>query len=141
VGVAAVFLDGGYVEKVLRFDHQEPKIDFEKLVRLMAEPDELLRAYYYHCLPYQSNPLTDEERARYASRHRFITALSFLPRFEVRLGQLAYRGRDAQGAPIFQQKRIDCMVGVDMALLAGKGKITNAAVFKGGHGFVRSPFS
>ena len=131
MGVAAIFLDGGYVEKVLLFDHQQPKIDFEKLVRLMAQPDELLRAHYYHCLPYQSNPPTEEERTRYAARHRFVTALSFLPRFEVRLGQLAYRGLDSQGEPIFQQKRVDCMVGVDMALLAGKGKITNAAIFTG----------
>lgn len=131
MGVSAIFLDGGYVEKVMHYDHQEPKIDFEKLVRFMAEPDELLRAYYYHCLPYQSNPPTEEEKIRYSQRHRFITALSFLPRFEVRLGQLAFRGRDSEGHLIFQQKRVDCMVGVDMALLAGKGKITNAAVFTG----------
>ena len=89
MAVAAAFLDGGYVEKVLHYDHGEPKIDFEKLVHTMVEPAELLRAYYYHCLPYQSNPPTREERQRYAARHRFITALSFLPRFEVRLGQLA----------------------------------------------------
>jgi len=131
VGVTAVFLDGGYLEKVLRFDHQEPKIDFQKLAQLMARPDELLRAYYYHCLPYQGNPPTEEERRRYAARHRFTTALSFLPRFEVRLGQLAYRGQSTTGEPVFQQKRVDCMVGVDMALLAGKGKITNAALFTG----------
>jgi uncharacterized LabA/DUF88 family protein len=131
MGTAAAFLDGGYVEKVLHYDHNEPKIDFEKLVRIMVKPDELLRAYYYHCLPYQSNPPTEEERKRYAARHRFITALSFLPRFEVRLGQLAFRGIDAEGKRIFQQKRVDCMVGVDMALLAGKGKVTNVAIFAG----------
>jgi len=136
VGVAAAFLDGGYIEKVLHYDHGEPKIDFEKLVHLMVEPDELLRAYYYHCLPYQSNPPTEEERKRYAARHGFITALSFLPRFEVRLGQLAFRGVDTEGKPIFQQKKIDCMVGVDMALLAGKGKITNVAIFTGDSDFI-----
>jgi uncharacterized LabA/DUF88 family protein len=131
MGIAAAFLDGGYIEKVLHHDHGEPRIDFEKLVHLMVEPDELLRAYYYHCLPYQSNPPTEEESQRYGARHRFITALSFLPRFEVRLGRLAYRGLGVDGAPIFQQKRVDCMVGVDMALLAGKGKITHVAVFTG----------
>ena len=131
MGVAAAFLDGGYIEKVLHFDHRDARIDFEKLVHRMCEPDDLLRAYYYHCLPYQSNPPTDEERARYASKHRFTTRLSFLPRFEVRLGKLAFRGRTAQGDPIFQQKRVDCMIGVDMALLAGKGRITNAVVFTG----------
>lgn len=131
MGVAAVFLDGGYVEKVLRFDHAEAAIDFQKLVSTMVGTDELLRAYYYHCLPYQGNPPTEEERFRYAQRHRFTTALGYLPRFEVRLGRLAYRGQNAQGEPIFQQKRVDCMIGVDMALLAGKGKITNAVIFTG----------
>jgi len=131
MGMAAAFLDGGYVEKVLHYDHNEAKIDFHKLVHLMVKPDELLRAYYYHCLPYQSNPPTEEESQRYAARHRFITALSFLARFEVRLGQLVFRGLDADGKRIFQQKRIDCMVGVDMALLAGKGKVTHVAIFTG----------
>jgi hypothetical protein len=73
-------------------------------------------------MPYQSNPPTPEEQKRYAGRHRFITRLSLLPRFEVRLGRLVYRGVDETGEPIFQQKRVDCMIGVDMAILAGKVK-------------------
>ena len=35
------------------------------------------------------------------------------------------------GNPIFIQKRIDCMVGVDMALLSGKQTINNIALFSG----------
>jgi len=131
MGVTAIFIDGGYLDKVLYYDHAGARIDFEGLVRLMSQPDELLRAYYYHCLPYQSSTPTEEESSRYAARHRFTTRLSLLPRFEVRLGRLVHRGFDASGQPIFQQKRIDCMIGVDMALLAGKGKITNAAILTG----------
>ena len=84
----------------------------------MVGENELLRAYYYHCLPYQSNPPTGDERRRYAAKHRFVTALRHIPRFDVRLGKLAYRGTDRDGQPIFQQKRVDLMLGVDMALLA-----------------------
>ncbi len=131
MGTTAVFLDAGYVDKVLRFDFGEPRIDYSKLTQALAVPDELLRAYYYNCLPYQSNPPTEEERARYVKAHRFITVLKNLPRFEVRLGRLAKRGYDSEGKPIFIQKRVDCMVGVDVALLAGKGKITNVAIFTG----------
>lgn len=132
MGVTAVFIDGGYLDKVLYRDHGNARIDLEKLSKLMSEPDELLRAYYYHCLPYQSNPPSPEESARYAGRHRFTTKLSLLPRFEVRLGRLVCRGIDrTTGERIFQQKRVDCMIGVDMALLAGKGKITNAAILTG----------
>ena len=131
MGASAVFLDGGYLEKVLKYDHNEPRIDFEKLACTMSEPDDLLRAYYYHCLPYQSNPPTREERLRYSNRHRFTTALSHLPRFEVRLGTLVCRGNDHKGNPIFQQKKVDCMVGVDMALLAGKSRVSAVSVFTG----------
>ena len=87
--------------------------------------------YYYNCLPYQSNPPTDEERLRYSKRHSFTTALSHLPRFEVRLGKLMYSGEDHNGNPIFQQKQVDCMVSVDMVLLAAKGKIDAVSVFTG----------
>jgi uncharacterized LabA/DUF88 family protein len=132
MGVTAVFIDGGYLDKVLYREHGNARIDFEKLARVMSEPDDLLRACYYHCMPYQGNPPTPEESSRYGGRHRFITKLTLLPRFEVRLGRLVCRGIDrTTGERIFQQKRIDCMIGVDMALLAGKGKITNAAILTG----------
>lgn len=131
MGVSAVFIDAGYLDKVMYYNFQNQRIDLEKLAREMVLPDELLRAYYYHCLPYQGNPPTPEERRRYASMHRFITSLGYLPRFQTRLGRLAFRGYDSTGKPIFVQKRIDCMIGVDMALLAGKGKITNVALFSG----------
>ena len=131
MGKVAIFLDGGYLEKVLKFDFSNPKIDYSKLSQVMAAPDELLRVYYYHCLPYQSNPPTEDEKNRYAGAHRFFTALGYHPRFEVRLGKLAHRGIDSEGHSIFIQKRVDCMVGVDMSLLAGKGRITNIAIFTG----------
>jgi len=97
----------------------------------MVEKDELLRTYYYHCLPYQSNPPTDEEKRRYARKHRFVTALRHLPRHEVRLGKLVFRGNTTDGQPIFQQKRVDIMLGVDMALLAGKRRMDRVALLTG----------
>jgi uncharacterized LabA/DUF88 family protein len=132
MGTVAIFLDAGYVDKVMRNDFGDVRIDYQKLTQAIAAPDELLRAYYYNCLPYQSNPPTDDERQRFSRAHRFITALRNIPRFEIRLGKLAYRGTEKEtGKPIYLQKRVDCMFGVDMALLAGKGKITNVAIFTG----------
>ncbi len=72
----AVFIDGGYWAAMLRDEFSstvtdpatgEPrvvpaKVDFGKLVESMASGYELLRAYYYYCMPYQSNPPTQEER-------------------------------------------------------------------------------
>lgn len=130
-GRCSVFLDGGYLDKVLRLDFPGRRIDYEKLVNAMAVPDEMLRAYYYHCMPYRSNPQTDEERERYSRMHRFTTKLAYLPRFEIRLGRLVRRGTTDEGEPLFVQKRVDCMVGVDMALLAGKRHVTRIALLTG----------
>jgi uncharacterized LabA/DUF88 family protein len=127
----AVFLDAGYVDKVLYYDHGNFRVDYGKLSNQMAAPDALFRAYYYHCMPYQSNPPSEEEKVRYAGKRRFMDALARLARFEVRLGRLAKVGINQAGKPIFMQKRVDCMLGVDMALLAGKRTITNVALFTG----------
>ncbi len=131
MGQVAIFIDGGYLDKVLYFDHGNKRIDFDKLVTEIAKPDELVRSYYYHCLPYQSNPPSEEDSRRFAAKQHFYHALSRLPRFQVRLGKLVSRGVDREGKKILIQKRVDTMVGVDMALLAGKGKITRVVLFSG----------
>jgi uncharacterized LabA/DUF88 family protein len=131
MGICAVYLDAGYIEKVLTAEAPNARIDYGKLSVAMARGDDLLRAYYYNCLPYQSNPPTVAEKERYDKKFKFIDALNYVPRFQVRLGQLAVVGTDANGNNIFQQKRVDLMLGVDMALLAGKSKITSVALFTG----------
>jgi len=131
MGATAVFLDGGYLDKVMYYDFGGQRIDLRKLAAEMASPNELLRSYYYHCLPYQSNNPTTEEKNRYSSMHRFVTSINLIPRFQTRLGRLVFRGYNTEQKPIFIQKRVDCMIGVDMALLASKGKITQLALFSG----------
>ncbi len=136
MGTVAAFIDGGYLDKVARFEKQ--RIDYQKLVAAMTGTDEMLRAYYYHCMPYQRSPPTLEERERFSAMDRFLSALNRLPRFEIRLGKLAFRGTGADGQPMFVQKRVDNMVGVDMALLAGKGKISKLALLSGDSDFIPS---
>lgn len=134
---AAIFIDGGYLVKVLGLEFSAPRIDFQKLAIKMAGDDELFRAYYYNCLPYQGSNPSAEESKRYAKARGFVAALDRLPRFEVRLGRLAYRGIDqATGLPIYQQKRVDIMLGVDLVLLAAKGRIHRAALFTGDSDFI-----
>ena len=130
--ITAVYLDGGYIDNVLHRDHRNARLDYQKLAFAMVRPNKLLRAYYYTCMPYQSNPPTQQEKEHYASKHRFLTALRrHLTRFEVRLGQLAISGVADDGSPNFVQKRVDCMIGVDMTLLAAKRIVTNIALFSG----------
>ena len=56
MGRTTVYLDAGYIDKVLHYDHANARLDFAKLAGEMAKLYQLLRAYYYHCLPYQSDP-------------------------------------------------------------------------------------
>ncbi len=91
--------------------------------------------YYYNCLPYQSNTPSPDEARRYGARRKFFDALRNLDRFEVREGRLIRLGIDQTGEPIFQQKRVDMLLGLDFALLSAKGKITHAAVVTGDSDF------
>lgn len=138
----AIFIDGAYMEKVA--GEFNSRVDYGLLCaevgRLVAEgtqePLDLLRSYYYDCLPYQGEPPTDEERQRYSGKRNFFNALRYLPRFEVREGRLAFRGTDEHGQPIFQQKRTDMLLGLDIALLSSKKQITHAAVLAGDSDFL-----
>lgn len=88
----AIFIDGAYLDFTLRDEFGGVRIDYERLSTEMAASLELLRTYYYHCPPYQSATPTEEERERKAKFDRFHYALQSIPRYEVRLGKLEYRG-------------------------------------------------
>lgn len=134
----AIFIDGGYADKLAE-EEFSMRIDFEKLSeeirKIVAsktpEAVDILRTFYYHCLPYQSNPPTTEENARFGQKRRFFDALRRIARFEVREGRLAFKGYSTTGKPIFQQKRTDLLLGLDFALLSGKRQISHAAILAG----------
>lgn len=135
----AIFIDGGYVDKVLEHEFNSARIDYAKLPRHIADhisPDiDLLRAYYYHCLPYQSNPPTPIERDFFARKQRFFATLDQLPRFEVRYGRLERRGPDANGQYRYEQKLIDVLLSVDLVRLSATRQITHAAIVAGDSDF------
>lgn len=136
MGQTAIFVDGGYFDRVSR-DCGSPRIDFGKLATELSKPDDLLRTYYYHCLPYMSPVPTQEEEERYAGKQRFFSALNRLNRFEVREGKLEYRGTDRESnRPIFEQKRVDIYLGVDLVLLATKQRIHRAILVTGDSDFL-----
>ena len=102
----AIFIDGGYIEKIMQQEYPSLKIDYSKLSNVLSRNKEILRSYYYNCLPYQSNPPTPEEKERFAKRQRFYTMLTRLPKFEVREGRLVKRGIE------FEQKGIDTLLSI-----------------------------
>ena len=74
MGRIAIFIDGAYLSYTLKDEFGSPRIDFQKLVNRMAGGREILRSYYYNCEPYQSNPPTPEERARFGKAQAFISS-------------------------------------------------------------------
>lgn len=131
----AVFIDGGYLSKVLK-GLGEPKICFRKLSEILAGPDERLRTYYYHCDPYQSVPPSPEEQERKSKFDRFIAALEkSVPRMQVRLGRLARRQRP-DGAWDFEQKKVDVLLTVDLVRLSCERQIQRAVLIAGDSDFV-----
>lgn len=131
----AIFIDGAYLEFVLKEEFCRPPIDFAVLANRIVGARELLRTYFYDCLPYQSARPTPEERERFARRQRFHHALNRIPQFEVRLGKLEFRGTQ-DGRPIFEQKRVDILLGVDLVQLAAKHQISDAMVLAGDSDFL-----
>ena len=138
----AIFIDGGYIDALAI--EASVRVDYAKFVNEVvnvisgktAEPIDLLRTYYYHCLPYQSSSPTDAEAEQFARKRGFFNALNRLDRFLVREGRLAFRGSDSQGNPVFQQKRTDLLLGLDFALLSAKHQITYAALIAGDSDFI-----
>lgn len=132
---AVNLVDGGYFEKVQK-TLTKGKIDFEKLATKMSCGMDLLRTYYYHCLPYLSQTPTEEEKNEYQKKQSFFKYLEYQPNFEVRYGRLEFRGLDARGERILEQKRVDILLGVDLVMLAMKKLISHVCILAGDSDFI-----
>lgn len=132
----AIFIDGAYLDKTLELAFSGIRINYKKLIHLMTPDNDLLRAYYYHCLPYSGDPPTQDELARVQSKDRFYKALSNIPRFTVKLGTLVCRGEGRNGRPIFVQKLVDVMMSVDMVQIAATRQVDHAIIITGDSDFV-----
>lgn len=139
----AIFVDGGYYG-ALAEKHYHVRLEFPKLIEevrnivaaSVREGIDILRTFYYDCPPYQSNNPTAAEKARYGAKISFFNYLETLSRVQVQRGRLAYRGKNSRGAPIYQQKRIDLLLGLDFAELSAKGQVAYIALIAGDSDFV-----
>lgn len=131
----AIFIDGAYLDWVQK-EVFHVHSDLQKLAAELTTGKELYRTYYYHCLPYQSNPPTRDEALRFSGAQKFFYSIDKLSRFQVRQGKLAYRGADQDGKPIFEQKRVDILLGTDLVLLAAKQHISEAVLIAGDSDFL-----
>ena len=128
----AVFIDGGYLSKVLKLVFGEPRINYEEFSNKLCEGAERWRTYYYDCMPLLPSKPTEREKWRYAGKQRFIEYLKRLNRFEVRLGKLIkIPDRDK---PI--QKGVDVLLSVDLVRMSWDKQIQRAVLVTGDSDFV-----
>lgn len=91
----------------------------------LASGKELLRAYYYFCPPYLSEPPTVDEKKRPSNFNKFRMSLLNIPRFTLRQGKLERREGD------FKQKRVDIMMAIDLVTLSYRDQIQSAIIVAG----------
>lgn len=129
----AVFIDGGYLQAILR-RKDNPQLDFKKLSERLGGDMDRLRTYYYTAMPFQSNPPTDDEKLRYGKANKFVNQLKNIPRFEVKLGRLQKK-TDSEGDH-YTQKGVDMMLGVDLVRMSWDKQIQKAVIMTADSDFV-----
>ena len=132
----AIFIDGAYFFYILRNEFAGARINYERLSLALSEGTNLLRTYYYSALPFQSNPPTANERGIYARSRQFFSTLNLLPRYTVKLGRTERRGVNPDGSTIYEQKRVDILLAVDLVKLSSDGHVQQAILIAGDSDFI-----
>lgn len=138
----AIFIDGGYLDKVLQYELGNMKLDYAAFSGAIASTihtdTDILRTYYYHCLPIKGSPPTPTENDRFAAMENFLDALGRLPRFQVCLGKLVRRNVGEGAKPVYEyeQKQIDTLLSINLVHACLKGKITHVALVAGDSDFI-----
>jgi uncharacterized LabA/DUF88 family protein len=127
----AIFIDGGYLNKVLKFQFSNSKIDYLRFSELICLDLQLnrLRTYFYYCLPINRKGNV-EDIERMINAQKFLENLKRLPRFEVKLGKLQLIGNQ------FRQKMIDILISLDITNMAFERQIEHVIIIAGDSDFV-----
>lgn len=135
---AAIFIDGGYILNQFKQSNIEP--DWEELADYFlaplrqSVPLDLLRCYFYYCPPYISQDPSDDEIERMKEFETFTETILSNDRWAMRLGKL--QKRKEGNKDVFEQKRVDVLLSVDMVRHAAAGHIQHAVLIAGDSDFI-----
>jgi len=127
----AIFIDGGYLNRILKRQFNEPKIDYLKFCNNICSDLRLnrLRTYFYHCLPI-ARKNNKGDLIKQAGMQKFLTHLKRLPRFEIKLGRLQVIGNQ------FRQKMVDVLMSLDIANMAYENQVQHVILIGGDSDFI-----
>ena len=138
-----MFIDAAYLDHLV----QGPlavkpgvplQLDMKQLPGWLAGGAKPWRVYYYHAMPWVSDPPLPAEHAVHARKATFIDFLARQPRWVIREGVVERRGGGAgkSGDWFYEQKRTDVALAVDLVRLAWRQEITKAVLVAGDSDFV-----
>lgn len=113
-------VDYNEVDNVIRF--------FKAFIN--DEEEIIYRIFIYLCEPYGGTIEGTDYKAEpvYARSRKFIDDLKVQDYIAMRKGKLVYRGKDSKKKPIFSQKQVDMLFGLDIAHVAYKGLADRALI-------------
>lgn len=128
---ATIFIDGGYLNRILKNNFGEPNLDYAKFCDAICEKLNVkrLRTYLYHCMPIIRKDNKKDEKM-YADMQRFVTKLKRLPRFEVKLGRLQLIGGQ------FKQKMVDVLMSLDITDMCFDKQMDHVVIIAGDSDFI-----
>lgn len=87
---------------------------------LNSDEEEIYRIFVYLCEPYGGviRGVDYKTTPTYRSSMSFIDRLQVLDYIAIRKGKIVYRGLDINNDPIFAQKQVDMLMGLDIAHVA-----------------------
>lgn len=135
---ALLLIDGGYLDFLQR-SFGSPRIDYGRMAQAIADKLDftLLRCVYFNCLPYLSSSPAPEELDSFRKKQGFYERLQKLPRFEVKLGRLAFRGVDEHtGKPVLEQKQVDVLLTTEMVYAAARRSVDAIILLSGDGDFL-----
>ncbi len=135
---ALLLIDGGYLDFLQR-SFGSPRVDYGRMADAIAGRLNLtlLRCVYFNCLPYLPSAPSAEELDSFRKRQGFYERLQKLPRFEVKLGRLAFRGVDEHtGKPVLEQKQVDVLLTTEMVYAAARRSVDAIILLSGDGDFL-----
>lgn len=132
---AVVLLDGAYLDHLAQgpWAHggRPLPLDLRRLTRHLNQGRRPQAVYYYYALPWISDPPLPAEHHFRGQQEKFLAFLASDPRWVLREGRVERRGGTRPGDWVFEQKRTDVQIAVDMVRLAWRGEAEHIILLAG----------